>query len=222
MQLYSFFNSSTSYRVRISLALKGLPADYHGVNIRTGEHRAADYAALNAARVVPTLVDGDFTLGQSMAILDYLDQRHPEPRLIPLEPRLRARVLELANVIACDMHPVNNLRILKYLQGPLALSAAQKDAWYAHWAAEGFEAVERLLARHGGEGEGEGEGGQGPWCFGAAPTLADVCLVPQVANALRAGCDLTPYARVMAVHAHAEQHPAFIAARPQAQPDYQP
>lgn len=218
MQLYSFFNSSTSYRVRIALALKGLPADYHGVNIRTGEHRAADYAELNAARVVPTLVDGDFALGQSMAILDYLDQRHPEPRLIPLEPRLRARVLELANVIACDMHPVNNLRILKYLQGPLALSAAQKDAWYAHWAAEGFEAVERLLERHGGTGEG----GKGPWCFGAAPTLADVCLVPQVANALRAGCDLTPYARVMAVHAHAEQHPAFIAARPQAQPDYQP
>ncbi|MVT37791.1 maleylacetoacetate isomerase [Acidovorax citrulli] len=212
MQLYSFFNSSTSYRVRIALALKGLPADYHGVNIRTGEHRAADYAELNAARVVPTLVDGDFTLGQSMAILDYLDQRHPEPRLIPLEPRQRARVLELANVIACDMHPVNNLRILKYLQGPLALSAAQKDAWYAHWAAEGFAAVERLLVRHGGEG---------PWCFGDQPTLADVCLVPQVANALRAGCDLAPHARVMAVHRHAAQHPAFSAAR-QAQPDYQP
>ena len=213
MQLYSFFNSSTSYRVRIALALKGLAADYHGVNIRTGEHRTPDYAELNPSRAVPTLVDGDFSLGQSMAILDYLDQRHPEPRLIPTEPRLRARVLELANVIACDMHPVNNLRILKYLQGPLALSAAQKDAWYAHWAAEGFAAVEQLLVRHGGPG---------PWCFGDAPTLADVCLVPQVANALRAGCDLTPYARVMAVHAHAEQHPAFIAARPQAQPDYQP
>lgn len=214
MQLYSFFNSSTSYRVRIALALKGLPADYHGVNIRTGEHRAPGYAELNASRVVPTLVDGDFALGQSMAILDYLDQRHPEPRLIPLEPRLRARVLELANVIACDMHPVNNLRILKYLQGPLGLSAAQKDAWYAHWAAEGFEAVERLLARHGD--------GSGPWCFGDQPTLADVCLVPQVANALRAGCDLQPHARAMAVYAHADRHPAFIAARPQEQPDYQP
>ncbi|WP_092951840.1 maleylacetoacetate isomerase [Paracidovorax konjaci] len=212
MQLYSFFNSSTSYRVRIALALKGLPADYLGVNIRTGEHRAPAYAELNPSRAVPTLVDGDFALGQSMAILDYLDQRHPEPRLVPLEPRLRARVLELANVIACDMHPVNNLRILKYLQGPLALSAAQKDAWYAHWAAEGFEAVERLLARHG----------SGPWCFGDEPTLADVCLVPQVANALRAGCDLAPYARVMAAHAHAQQHPAFVAARPQAQPDCTP
>lgn len=212
MQLYSFFNSSTSYRVRIALALKGLAADYHGVNIRTGEHRAPDYAELNPARVVPTLVDGDFSLGQSMAILDYLDQRVPEPRLIPQEPRLRARVLELANVIACDMHPVNNLRILKYLQGPLGLSAAQKDAWYAHWAAEGFEAVERLLALHG----------SGPWCFGDQPTAADVCLVPQVANALRAGCDLAPYPRVMAVHAHAQQHPAFIAARPQEQPDHQP
>ncbi|WP_284413597.1 maleylacetoacetate isomerase [Acidovorax sp. SUPP3334] len=213
MQLYSFFNSSTSYRVRIALALKGLPADYHGVNIRNGEHRAPGYAALNPSRAVPLLVDGDFALGQSMAILDYLDQRHPEPRLIPLEPRLRARVLELAHAIACDMHPVNNLRILKYLQGPLGLSAAQKDAWYAHWAAEGFEALEGLLALHGGGG---------PWCFGSQPTAADVCLVPQVANALRAGCALDAYPRVMAVRAHAQQHPAFIAARPQEQPDHQP
>ena len=218
MQLYSFFNSSTSYRVRIALALKGLPADYRSVNIRTGEHRAQDYAGLNPSRSVPTLVDGDFALGQSLAIIDYLDQLHPVPRLLPLEPRLRARVLELACVVACDMHPVNNLRILKYLQGPLALSAAQKDAWYAHWVAEGFEAVERLLAGRGGDGGG----GSGPWCFGDQPTLADVCLVPQVANAQRAGCDLTPYVRTLAVYAHAQQHPAFIAARPQAQPDYQP
>ncbi|CAM3609283.1 maleylacetoacetate isomerase [Paracidovorax anthurii] len=212
MQLYSFFNSSTSYRVRIALALKGLDAQYHGVDIRAGAHRAGDYAGLNPSRSVPTLVDDGFALGQSMAILDYLDQRVPEPRLIPLEPRLRARVLELAHAIACDMHPVNNLRILKYLQGPLGLTAAQKDAWYAHWVAEGFTAVERLLERDG----------HGPWCFGDQPTAADVCLVPQVANALRAGCDLAPYARVMAVHAHAGGHPAFIAARPQAQPDHQP
>ncbi|MBV7540055.1 maleylacetoacetate isomerase [Acidovorax sp. sic0104] len=216
MQLYSFFNSSTSYRVRIALALKGLPVDYHGVNIRVGEHRAPAYAQLNPARAVPTLVDGDFTLSQSLAIIDYLDQRHPEPRLVPLEPRLRARVLELAHGIACDMHPVNNLRILKYLQGPLALSAEQKDAWYAHWAAEGFDAVERLLAGRGGEA------GSGPWCFGDQPTLADVCLVPQVGNAQRAGCDLAPYVRTRAVYAHAQQHPAFIAARPEVQPDYQP
>lgn len=218
MQLYSFFNSSTSYRVRIALALKGLSADYHGVNIRTGEHRVEDYAELNPARAVPTLVDGDFALGQSLAIIDYLDQIHPAPRLVPLEPRLRARVLELACVVACDMHPVNNLRILKYLQGPLALSAAQKDAWYAHWVAEGFDAVERLLAGRGGDGGS----GSGPWCFGEQPTLADVCLVPQVANAQRAGCDLSPYVRTLAVYAHAQQHPAFIAARPQTQPDYQP
>lgn len=216
MQLYSFFNSSTSYRVRIALTLKGLPADYHGVNIRTGEHRAQDYAGLNPSRSVPTLVDGDFALGQSLAIIDYLDQLHPVPRLLPLEPRLRARVLELACVVACDMHPVNNLRILKYLQGPLALSAAQKDAWYEHWVGEGFEAVERLLTGR------NGDVGSGPWCFGDQPTLADVCLVPQVANAQRAGCDLTPYVRTLAVYAHAQQHPAFIAAQPQAQPDYQP
>lgn len=212
MQLYSFFNSSTSYRVRIALALKGLPVEYHGINIRLGEHRKDAYVQdINASACVPALIDGDFRLSQSMAILDYLDQAYPQPRLIPLETHLRARVLELANLVACDMHPINNMRVLKYLQGTLSLSAQQKDEWYRHWVSEGFEAAERLLAAHG----------QGPWCFGAAPTLADVCLVPQVANALRAGCDLSAYERVLAVYEHAQQHPAFIAAQPQRQPDYQ-
>ena len=210
MQLYSFFNSSTSYRVRIALALKGLDVDYHGINIRTGEHRAPDYVAVNPSAVVPALVDGDLSLGQSMAIIDYLDRTYPQARLIPEDTVARARVLELSNLIACDMHPVNNLRILKYLQGTLRVSAEQKDAWYQHWVREGFEAVERLLAAHG----------HGPWCFGDQPTLADVCLIPQIANALRAGCDLQAHRRSMAIHEHANQHPAFIAAQPQQQPDY--
>jgi len=212
MQLYSFFNSSTSYRVRIALALKGLDADYHGINIRTGEHRAPDYVALNPSAVVPTLVDGELTLGQSMAIIDYLDRTYPQARLIPEAPIARARVLELSNLIACDIHPVNNLRMLKYLQASLGVSAEQKDAWYRHWVREGFEAVERLLAAHGSA--------HGTWCFGDTPTLADVCLVPQIANALRAGCDLQPYRRSMAIYEHANQHPAFIAAQPQQQPDH--
>lgn len=211
MQIYSFFNSSTSYRVRIALALKGLPHDYRPVNIRVGEHRAAGYvAAINPSAVVPALVDGDFHLGQSMAIIDYLDAHHPEPRLIPLAVEQRARVLELANVIACDIHPVNNMRILRYLQDVLAVSPEQKDAWYRHWAEEGLGAVERLLARYG----------RGPWCFGEQPTLADCCLVPQIANAQRMGCDTSGFERTMAVFRHASEHPAFQQAEPQRQPDY--
>ncbi|MGO4329588.1 maleylacetoacetate isomerase [Cupriavidus sp. 2TAF22] len=211
MQIYSFFNSSTSYRVRIALALKGLPYDYRGVNIRTGEHRAADYvSAINPSAAVPALADGDFHLGQSLAIIDYLDARHPQPRLIPLEPALRARVLELSYAVACDIHPVNNLRVLRYLQDKLGASPEQKDAWYRHWVEDGLGMVERLLAGDG----------RGPWCFGDQPTLADCCLVPQIANAQRMGCDTTAFARAMAVYRHASEHPAFVQAEPQRQPDY--
>lgn len=211
MQLHSFFNSSTSYRVRIALALKGLPYDTLPVNIRTDEHREAGYVArVNPSASVPALVDGDFRLGQSLAIIDYLDQIHPAPRLIPLEPRRRARVLEFATLIACDIHPVNNLRVLRYLDSELQVTPQQKRAWYRHWIAEGMAGAERLLAR----------AGTGPWCFGAAPTLADICLVPQVANALRMDCDLSAYPRSLAVHEHARREPAFEAAQPQRQPDY--
>jgi maleylacetoacetate isomerase len=211
MQLYSFFNSSTSYRVRIALALKGLPYDYLAVNIRTGQHREAGYVdGINPSASVPALVDGDFSLGQSFAIMDYLDARHPEPRLIPQDPRQRARVLELASLIGCDIHPVNNLRVLRYLQDVLKVTPEQKDAWYHHWIDQGMAGVERLLARHR----------HGNWCFGEAPTLADVTLVPQVANALRMGCDLGRYEQAMAVYAHASAHPAFARAAPARQPDY--
>ncbi|VVD71966.1 maleylacetoacetate isomerase [Pandoraea terrigena] len=211
MQLYSFFNSSTSYRVRIALALKGLSFDTIPVNIRAGEHRASAYVdEVNPSAAVPALIDGDFSLGQSLAILDYLDAKYPEPRLVPQAIEARARVLELAMLVSCDMHPVNNLRILKYLQGPLGLSAEQKNAWYRHWVAEGMAGVERWLDKHG----------HGPWCFGDAPTLADVCLIPQIANAQRMGCDLSAYPRAMAVYAQAETHPAFLAAAPNRQPDY--
>ncbi|KFG99118.1 maleylacetoacetate isomerase [Burkholderia paludis] len=211
MQLHGFFNSSTSYRVRIALALKGLAYDALPVNIRTGEHRDADYVArVNPSALVPALADGEFRLGQSLAILDYLDQIHPEPRLIPLEPRRRARVLELATLIACDIHPVNNLRVLRYLDSELNVTPQQKAAWYRHWIAEGMAGVERLLVR----------ADTGPWCFGDTPTLADVCLVPQMANALRMDCDLSAYPRSLAVYEHARRAPAFEAAQPQRQPDY--
>lgn len=211
MQLHSFFNSSTSYRVRIALALKGLAYDTLPVNIRVGEHRATDYVAnVNPSASVPALIDGEFSLGQSLAILDYLDRKYPEPRLIPLEPERRARVLELATAISCDIHPINNLRVLRYLETELKVTPQQKTQWYRHWVAEGMAAVERLLERSN----------EGPWCFGAQPTLADVCLVPQMANALRMDCSLGAYKRSLAVYEHASQHAAFVAAQPQRQPDY--
>jgi maleylacetoacetate isomerase len=211
MQLYSFFNSSTSYRVRIALALKGLAFETLPVNIRVGEHRAADYVAnVNPSATVPALIDGDFNLGQSLAIIDYLDEKVPEPRLIPLEPVLRARVLEFASLISCDIHPVNNLRVLRYLETELKVTPQQKSAWYRHWIAEGMAGVERMLERSNA----------GPWCFGARLTLADVCLVPQVANALRMDCDLSLYPRSLAVYEHASKQPAFDVAQPQRQPDY--
>lgn len=211
MQLHSFFNSSTSYRVRIALALKGLAYDTLPVNIRIGEHRATDYVAnVNPSASVPVLIDGEFSLGQSLAILDYLDRKYPEPRLVPLEPERRARVLELATAISCDIHPLNNLRVLRYLETELKVTPQQKTQWYRHWVAEGMAAVERLLERSN----------EGPWCFGAQPTLADVCLVPQMANALRMDCSLEAYKRSRAVYEHASQHAAFVAAQPQRQPDY--
>ncbi len=212
MKLYSFFNSSTSYRARIALALKGIEYEYVPVDIRKKEHRTDEYIGLNPSANVPLLVDGDVQLGQSLAIIDYLDAKYPEPRLIPADPLQRARVLELSYAIACDIHPVNNLRILRYLMGELGVSEEQKNVWYAHWIAEGLGAVERLLQRHG----------SGPYCFGDAPTLADVCLVPQVANAVRMKCDVSPYLRTMAVYQHCTAQPAFQKAAPSAQPDFNP
>lgn len=213
MQLYSFFNSSTSYRTRIALALKGVPVDYIAVNIRAGEHRGADYVdRVNPSAAVPALVDDGFSLGQSLAMIDWLDARFPNPRLIPVDAGRRARVLELSYLISCDMHPVNNLRVLRYLEQKLDVTPEQKNAWYKHWIAEGMAGVERLLAKYGAA----------PWCFGDAPTLADCCLVPQMANALRMGCDLDSFPLSRAVYRHALAHSAFASARPDSQPDFVP
>jgi maleylacetoacetate isomerase len=150
------------------------------------------------------------TLSQSLAIIDYLDAKYPSPRLIPGEAPARARVLEFALLIACDIHPVNNSRVLRYLKSQLGISDAQRDVWYAHWIAEGLAAAERLLERHGGS----------PFAFGAQPTLADCCLVPQVANALRAGCQTQDFSRVMSVYRHCTELPAFQQAAPNRQPDF--
>lgn len=211
LRLHGFFQSSTSYRARIALALKGLAYDYVAVNLRTGEHRQPGFTNATPALPMLEVVNGgeSFQLGQSLAIIDWLDSHQPEPRLIPLEQPLRARVLEFANLIASDIHPLNNLRVLKYL-AKLNIDEAVRDLWYAHWIAEGFAGAETLLARHGGASG---------WCFGTVPTLADICLIPQMANAIRTRCDLAPYPRLRAVWDHASTHPAFMAAAPQNQPD---
>ena len=208
MKLYTFFNSSASYRVRIALGLKGLAHEAIGVNLRSGAQRSADFLALNPAGLVPALVDGDTHLSQSLAIIDHLDRVQPEPLLVPAGGPARGQVLEIAQLIACDIHPLNNLRVLKYLTGELGLSEAQKNAWYAHWIAEGFNALEALLPDHDG------------WCVGAAPTLADCCLVPQVANAERMKIALSAWPRIRRIATFARQHPAFIQAEPQRQSDY--
>ena len=211
MRLYSFFNSSTSYRVRIALALKGVAHEIVPVNIRVGEHRdPAFFGVVNASAAVPVLEVEGQRIAQSLAIIDFLDQRYPEPALLPADPFARAQVLSLANLIACDMHPLNNPRVLRYLQQQLAVSEADKDGWYAHWIAEGFAAVEGQLAR----------AGYGPFCFGPDPTLADCCLIPQVANALRMKCQLDGFPRIMTIYQHAIAQRAFQQAAPENQPDY--
>jgi len=211
VQLHSYFNSSTSYRVRIALGIKGLPYDYVPVDIRVHEHLLPDYVTRNPSANVPFLDDGQIMLGQSLAIIDYLDALHPEPRLIPEDVTQRARVLELSYVIACDIHPLNNLRVLRYLKQVLGVSDMQKDAWYQHWIAQGMATVEALLAR---------SDAQGPYCFGDVVTLADCCLVPQMTNARRMGCDLTPYPLASRVFAHCATQAAFQQAEPSVQPDY--
>jgi maleylpyruvate isomerase len=210
MRLYSFFNSSASYRVRIALALKGVDYQSEGVNIRTGEQWTEDYLAMNPIGLVPALVnDQGWSMGQSLAIIDYLDRHYPQVPLLPQDEELRARVLEIAYAIACDIHPINNMRVLRYLSDELGISAVQKQAWYAHWVAEGLAAVEALLLRTD----------SGDFCVGHSPTLADCCLIPQWANALRMGCDLSAYPRCAQVYQACSKQPAFISAAPEQQRD---
>ena len=208
MQLYTFFYSSASYRIRIALGLKAIAAESIGVNLRIGAQRAEDFLALNPSGQVPLLVDGETRLSQSLAIIDYLDRLQPEPLLVPAGGQERGQVLEIAQLIACDIHPLNNLRVLKYLIGEMGLSDAQKNTWYAHWITVGFNALEAMLPDHDG------------WCVGNAPTAADCCLVPQVANAERMKIDLSTWPRIVRIAAFARKHPAFVQAEPQRQPDF--
>ncbi len=209
MKLYNYFRSSASFRVRIALGLKGLPYDYIPVHIARGEHKKPPYVNLSADTLVPLLeVDGE-KLSQSMAIIEYLDETHPTPPLLPADAVGRARVRALAQSIACDVHPINNLRILKYLVHVLKVDEEAKNAWYRHWCREGLEAFERQLAQLP----------PSTFCYGDTPTLADCCLVPQIFNAQRFKVSFDGLPRTMAAHEACMALPAFQQAQPSACPD---
>lgn len=212
MKLYTYFRSSAAYRVRIALGLKGL--DYEAVPVHLvrdgGEHRRPEYLDLNPAGLVPAMEDAGQVLTQSLAIIEYLDETHPQARLLPEGALDRARVRELAHMIACDIHPVNNLRVLQYLGHVLGATEAQRNAWYRHWVGLGLAAVETRLAR---------DPRTGPFCHGDRPGLADCCLVPQVFNARRFDCDLSAMPTVCDIVARCEELEAFRRAAPMAQPD---
>ena len=209
MKLYSYFRSSAAYRARIALNLKGLPYDMESIHLTRGGGRqhSPEYRAINPQQRVPALrLDNGEVLIQSLAIIEYLDEIHPEPPLLPADPIARAHVRAVAQAIACDIHPLNNTSPLFYLKNELKHDQAQINVWYAHWVTVGFEAVEALLR-------------PGPYAFGDHVTLADVCLVPQVANARRFNVPLEKFPKIVAVDAACLKLPAFDKARPENQPD---
>ena len=208
MELYNYFRSSASYRVRSALALKGLPYDYRAVHLAKCEQMAESYAAVSATRLVPLLRDGDHTVTQSLAIIEYLDETHPTPPLLPAAAPARARVRALALDIACEIHPLNNLRVLRYLTGALKVSEQDRDRWYRHWVETGLEAVERQLVASPGR-----------YCHGDTPTLADCVLVPQIFNAQRFDCRTDHVPQVMRVFDACMRLDAFEKTRPEACPD---
>ena len=212
MKLYNYFRSSASFRVRIALALKGLVYEYVPVHLAKGDQKKPDYAALSADRLVPLLELADGThISQSMAIIEYLDESHPEPPLLPADALGRQRVRALAQSISCEIHPLNNLRVLKYLVRELNASDDAKNTWYRHWCREGLEAFERQLAQLP----------QGAYCFGDTPTLADCCLVPQMFNAQRFEVDLSGLPRTMTAFEACMNHDAYIKTQWSACPDYE-
>ena len=210
LQLYSYFRSSAAYRVRIALELKGLPYSYVPVHLLRdgGQQHSSDYQRVNPASLVPTLVDGDHPLGQSLAIIEYLEETHPQPPLLPAAPVERARVRALALDIACEIHPIDNLRVLRYLTRDMHVSEDDKNRWYRHWVETGLEVVEQQLAAR-----------PGTFSHGDTPTLADCVLVPQIFNARRMDCRLDHVPEVMRVFEACMKLDAFEQTRPERCPD---
>ncbi len=210
IKLYNYFRSSAAYRVRIALNLKNVPYEYLPVHLVKGEQRDPRYREMNPQALVPTMVDDGKTFTQSMAIIEYLDETHPDPPLLPATPEDRGRVRSIAQAIACDIHPLNNLRVLKYLTGTLGIGDDAKDAWYRHWIEIGLAALETELAA---------DHRTGAFCHGAAPTLADVCLVPQLANTRRYSMPFDAYPTLAGIESRCLALKAFKDAAPEVQPD---
>jgi len=212
VKLYSYFRSSAAYRVRIAFNLKGLPYETAPVHLTRGggEQLAPGYRKLNPQALVPVLEDGGHVFTQSLAIIEYLDEVYPQVPLLPKDAAARARVRALALAIACDLHPLNNTRVLNYLTGPMGLTDDAKQTWYRHWIAEGLGALEASLA---------GDRATGTFCHGDAPGLADCCLVPQLANAHRFKCDVSSYPTLLSIEKNCQALEAFQRAAPGRQPD---
>jgi maleylacetoacetate isomerase len=214
MKLYGFFRSSAAFRARIALNLKGLDYEYVPVDLLKGEASKPEYRdGLNPQGLVPTLEVDGLLIAQSLAICDYLDEIKPQPPLMPHDAAGCARVRSLALFVACDIHPLNNVRVLEYLTNQIGVSKDQRLAWYHHWIHEGFVALEKSLSRSPATGK---------FCHGDTPTLADVCLVPQVYNAYRYKVDMTPYPTLRRINETCLALPAFDKARPENQPDAVP
>lgn len=210
MKLYTYFRSSAAFRVRIALNLKRLDYDSIPKAFAKNEHRAVDYLALNPQGLIPALDDDGAILSQSLAIVEYLNEKYPTPALLPSKPQDRAHVRSMALAIACDIHPLNNLRVLNYLRESLKQDDDAVNAWYRHWVSAGFEGLEQQVRQHSKRDR---------FCFGDAVSLADVLLVPQMFNARRFKTDLTPFPKLVAISSYLETLPEFAAARPEVQPD---
>ncbi len=215
MKLYTYFRSSAAFRVRIALNIKGLTHESVPVDLRAGEHQHTKpaYLALNPQGLVPALEDHGTTLCQSLAILEYLEEAYPQPPLLPQAPIARGQVRSMALAVACDIHPLNNLRVLNYLRSPLGADEDAVKAWYRHWIAIGFVGLEEQARRLSGDGR---------HMFGTSVTVADICLVPQMYNAVRFRCDLEPYPTLRAINTFLSTEPAFANAMPEMQRDAAP
>ncbi|MDQ9821512.1 maleylacetoacetate isomerase [Acinetobacter bereziniae] len=210
MKLYSYFRSSAAYRVRIALNLKQLDYVIQPVHLLKNEQQQESYIALNPSQLVPSLIDQDQSFIQSLNILEYLEERYPSLPLLPTDLIERAKVRAFSQTIACDIHPLDNLRVLKYLKHELAVNDEQKNQWYQHWIIEGFKSLEMQLKDSNGQ-----------FCFGTQATFADCCLIPQVYNAKRFNVDLSDFPKIQSIDQHCLSLPAFLRAIPEQQPDWE-